>query len=97
MKVIKVIPLITLIIDTSEKTISLTSDDVNITMKGLQFETFSSKFSTLNIKDNHIITNLTGKTNSKLTSAMIMLYNIMYNQQDDIIDKVIKNIKLLIK
>ena len=81
MKVKKLIPLSTLIVDTKNGHIQLSSDEVNMDISGIEFKKrVYTKFSNISITGNSegIIKKSTGTNSPELTNFMTNIYNLIH-------------------
>jgi len=86
MKIKKLIPLSTLIVDTKNGYIQLLSDEVNIDISGIKFnERCYTKFSEISIngKSEGIIKKSDGSKIPELTNFMTAMYNIINLELDN--------------
>lgn len=105
MQISQLIPLCRLTIDTKLGEISLSSDTINITQKGIKFNQIFSKYSEIKINQKNEATMIksSGESHSELTTLMINVYNFLYpkfenNEVTDAqLSAILKNIKSIIE
>jgi len=92
MRISKNIPIATVLVDTKKNKIIIKSPDTKIVIKGIEFEKIEEKFSDILINDNKVCMKQSRKkSNPGLTTAMVNLYNLLFNEDEEIIEKVVKN------
>ena len=92
MRISKNIPIATVLVDTKKNKIIIKSPDTKIVIKGIEFEKIEEKFSDILINDNKVCMKQSRKkSNPGLTTAMVNLYNLLFNEDEEIITKVVKN------
>ena len=102
MRIKKIIPLMSLSIDTKKNVIELTSDDLNILIKDLYFNTVENKFSKIVIFGRGINADMepsTGNGNPTLVNTMVSLYNSLYKFRKNtrVLNSVLENVNKILK